>query len=396
MGLIEEIFVYLQASPNIKKMSKFDHIRPFYDTEVNDALRQIVDDPMMKAIMNFTFPDMEDEEWKKQLLRTHSIRDFQINFIYHALNQVLGKSSEGLTTSGFEHLDGHTPYLFISNHRDIMLDTSLLNYSLYDHGMMMTTSAIGDNLVKNPFLLAISRLTRNFIVQRGLPARELLESSKVLSEFILNSLVHENRSVWMAQREGRTKDGNDATQKGVLKMLAMAKGDLTEMEYFKQLRIVPVSISYEYDPTDVLKMPELMARSRAEKYVKEKNEDFVTVLNGIMGQKKRIHIHTGKVLSEEIDEIVQQHHSPNKQLQALCEAIDAAIISNYRLWPTNYIAHDLMHQSTQFADQYSQAEKTAFVERMTKGIEMKDALAVKNFLAMYANPVTNQLAMLVQ
>jgi 1-acyl-sn-glycerol-3-phosphate acyltransferase len=376
-------------------MSKFDHIRPFYDTEVNAALQEIAHDPMMKAIMNFTFPGMEDEEWIKQLKRTHSIRDFQINFIYPALNMVLAKSSEGLTTSGFENLDGHTPYMFISNHRDIILDTSLLNYSLYDHGMMMTTSAIGDNLVKKPFLMAISRLTRNFIVQRGLPARELLESSRLLSEFIQNSLMHENRSVWMAQREGRTKDGNDVTQKGVLKMLAMAKGELTEMEYFQQLRVVPVSISYEYDPTDVLKMPELMARSRAEKYVKDKNEDFINVLKGIMGQKKRIHIHTGKVLSEEIDRIMEDYTSANKQMQALCEAIDAAIISNYRLWPTNYIAHDLMQQNNNFVDQYTAEEKEAFVERMEKGIDMNDPLAVKNFLAMYANPVTNQMSMVV-
>ena len=147
-------------------MSKFDHIRPFYDTEVNDALRQICDHPMMKAIMNFTFPGVEDQVWIEQLKRTHSIRDFQINFIYPAIEMVLSKSSDGLTTSGFENLDPHTAYLFISNHRDIILDTSLLNFSLYNHGMMLTASAIGDNLVQNPFLLTLSRLTRNFLVHR--------------------------------------------------------------------------------------------------------------------------------------------------------------------------------------------------------------------------------------
>ncbi|MBS9524852.1 1-acyl-sn-glycerol-3-phosphate acyltransferase [Litoribacter ruber] len=376
-------------------MSKFDHIRPYYDTEVNAALHEFAHDPMMKAIMNFTFPGMEDQEWVDRLKRTHSIRDFQINFIYPALNMVLEKSSQGLTTSGFDKLDGHTAYLFISNHRDIILDTSLLNYSLYNHNMMMTTSAIGDNLVKKPFLMAMSRLTRNFIVQRGLPARELLLSSKLLSEYINNSLFHENRSVWMAQREGRTKDGNDATHKGVLKMLGMARGDMSEMEYFKKMKIVPVSISYEYDPTDALKMPELLARSRAEKYVKEKNEDFINVLTGIMGQKKRIHFHTGDVLQDEIDEIIEQHASPNKQIQALCDAIDASIISNYKLWPTNYIAHDLLHESDQFADNYTADEKKEFVERMTKGIKVDNPEIVRNFLSMYANPVINKMAPLV-
>jgi len=376
-------------------MSKFDSIRPFYDTEVNDALRKVAHDPMMKAVMNFTFPEMEDEEWRQQLYKTHSIRDFQINFIYHAINMVLSKTSEGLTTSGFENLKANTSYLFISNHRDIILDTSLLNFSLYKNGFKMTTSAIGDNLVKNPFLLTLSRVTRNFIVKRGLPSRELLESSRLMSEFIKDSILHENRSVWMAQREGRTKDGNDATHKGVLKMIAMAKDGLTEMEYFKQLKIVPVSISYGLDPTDVLKMPELMARSRTETYVKNPNEDFISLRSGIMGQKKGIHIHVGKVLEQEIDEIIEQHPSVNKQLQALAEAIDEAIHANYRLWPTNYIAHDLLHHSNQFRDQYSEKDKEEFVKRFTEGVDTSDEVAVKNFLAMYANPVTNQMALKV-
>lgn len=371
-------------------MSKFDHIRPFYDTEVNEAILGIYDHPMMKAIMNFTFPDVEDEVWQEQLKRTHSIRDFKINFIYPAVQMVLKNTSEGLSTSGFESLDKHTAYLFVSNHRDIILDTSLLNFSLYNHGMMLTTSAIGDNLVKKPFLLALSKLTRNFLVHRGLPVRELLESSKVVSEYIKESLLHENRSVWIAQREGRTKDGLDATHTGVLKMLAMAKDDLSEMEYLKQLKIVPVAISYEYDPTDVLKMPELMAKSRAEVYVKSKNEDFTTLANGIIGQKKRIHIHVGKPIEEEIDAIIDQHKFVGKQFQALGEVIDKDIITNYKLWPTNYIAHDLLHENDEYQELYTQEEKAAFEQRLHKGVDIDDQVAVRNFLAMYANPVSNR------
>lgn len=377
-------------------MSKFDHIRPFYDTEVNQAIRGIVDDPMMKAIMNFIFPAMEESEWKRQLNRTHSIRDFQINFIYPAIEMVLKRSSEGLSYSGLDQLDQHVPYLFISNHRDIILDTSLLNYVLYNNGLMMTSSAIGDNLVKRPLLKTLSKLTRNFMVQRGLSSRELLESSKLMSEYIQDLLFHENRSVWIAQREGRTKDGNDATQKGVLKMISMARGEVGEMEYFKNIHIVPVSISYEYDSTDVLKMPELMAKSRSEVYVKHENEDFNTILNGIMGQKKHIHVHVDKPLDDEIDKIIKTGESPNKQLQYLSEVIDEKIIGNYKLWPTNYIAHDLLHNSQQFADEYSALERDQFQERMKEGIDLRDELAVKNFLSMYANPVTNQEALKVK
>ncbi len=377
-------------------MSKFEQIRPFYDTEVNQALLGTLDDPIMKAIMNFTFPDLKDEDWKIQLRKTHSIRDFQINFIYPAIEMVLKKSAEKLTHSGIEKLDQHTPYLFISNHRDIVMDTSLLNYSLYKGGLMMTASAIGDNLVKKPILMTLSRLTRNFIVKRNLPARELLESSKLMSEYIRESLLKENRSVWIAQREGRTKDGNDATQKGVLKMLAMASDEKTEMDYFKKIKIVPVSISYEYDPTDVLKMPELIAKSRNKNYVKGKNEDFNTIMNGILGQKKRIHIHVDKVLDREIDEIMDRYTSVNKQIQALCNAIDEKIVANYKLWPTNYIAHDLLHHDNHYQSEYTEKEKKAFDKRLQKCVDVKDKVAVRNFLAMYANPVTNQEALKVE
>ena len=221
-------------------MSKFDSIRPFYDAEINAAIQDTVNHPMMKALMNFTFPDVDDSVWKEQLRKTHSIRDFQCNFIYHSIKKVLEKSSEGLSTSGFETLEKNTSYLFISNHRDIILDTSLLNASLFDHGLVMTASAIGDNLVKKAFMNTLAKMNRNFLVQRGLSPRELLQSSKLLAEYIGQLLLRENRSVWIAQREGRTKDGNDATHPGVLKMLAMGSDENNLMNYFKKIKIVPV------------------------------------------------------------------------------------------------------------------------------------------------------------
>ena len=295
-------------------MQKFDAIRPFYDSEINEALQNVVNHPMMKALMNFTFPDVADEVWKEQLRKTHSIRDFQCNFIYQSVQKVLEKSSEGLTTSGFENLEPNTSYLFISNHRDILLDTTLLNTALFEHGLVMTASAIGDNLVKKAFLNTLAKLNRNFLVQRGLTPREMLQSSKLLAEYIGNLLLHENRSVWIAQREGRTKDGNDETNPGVLKMLGMGSDEKNLMDYFKKIKIVPVSISYEYDPTDALKMPQLMAEANNEVYVKEKNEDFMTILSGALGQKKRIHIHVGKVLDTEIEAIKTENDSSNKQI----------------------------------------------------------------------------------
>jgi len=372
-------------------MSKFDAIRPFYDTEVNDAILNVVEHPMMKALMNFTFPDLADEVWKEQLRRTHSTRDFQCNFIYSSLQKVLEKTSEGLTTSGFEKLQKNTSYLFISNHRDILLDTSLLNACLFEHKLLMTASAIGDNLVKKSFLRVLARLNRNFLVQRGLSPREMLQSSKLLSEYISKLLQHENRSVWIAQREGRTKDGNDATNPGVLKMLGMASDEGNLMDYFKKIKIVPVSIAYEYDPTDALKMPQLLAEAKQEIYIKEKNEDFVNLLSGIMGQKRRIHIHVGDVLDNELDSIKTQFDKSNKQIQALAQVIDDSILSNYNLWPTNYIAYDIVNQTDTYSHLYTENEKSLFERRLEMRIDHNNPLALQSFLAMYSNPVVNKL-----
>lgn len=372
-------------------MQRFDAIRPFYDSEINEALHDVVNHPMMKTMMNFTFPEVEDEVWKDQLKKTHSIRDFQCNFIYNTIQKVLEKSSEGLTTSGFEKLEPNTSYLFISNHRDILLDTTLLNVCLFEHGLVMTASAIGDNLVKKAFLATLAKLNRNFLVLRGLTPREMLQSSKLLSEYMGQLLLRENRSVWIAQREGRTKDGNDETNPGVLKMIGMGSDEENLMDYFKKLKIVPVSISYEYDPTDVLKMPQLMAEANNEVYVKDKNEDFMTILSGIMGTKKRIHISVGDVLDTEIDQIVAENDNVNKQVQALAQTIDDVILKNYQLWPTNFIAYDILNGTDRFADKYKESEKSLFERRLEMRIGSDNPVTRQGFLAMYANPVVNKL-----
>jgi 1-acyl-sn-glycerol-3-phosphate acyltransferase len=372
-------------------MQKFDAIRPFYDSEINEAILNVVHHPMMKSLMNFTFPETPDEEWKEQLKKTHSIRDFQCNFIYHTLLKVLEKSSDGLTTSGFEKLEKGESYLFISNHRDILLDTTLLNVALFEHGLVMTASAIGDNLVKKDFLNILAKLNRNFLVKRGLTPREMLQSSKTLSEYIGHLLQHENRSVWIAQREGRTKDGNDATNPGVLKMVGMGSDEDNLMDYFKKIKVVPVSISYEYDPTDVLKIPQLLAEANNEVYIKEKNEDFMTLLSGVMGQKKRIHIHIGDTLDTEIDAIKEEFTNSNKQIQAIAQVIDDSIVKKYKLWPTNYIAYDILNKTDTYSHLYSTDEKSLFERRLEMRIDAENPVALQGLLDMYANPVVNKL-----
>lgn len=372
-------------------MSKFDSIRHYHDSEVQEALSSILNHPMFKSLIGFTFPEKSETELKEIFSSINSIDDFQSKFVYHSLQRVLAISSEGVTTSGFEKLDPDGAYLYISNHRDILLDTSLLNVLLMEHGKKLTASAIGDNLVKKSFVLALARLNRNFLVRRGLSPRELLMSSKLMSEFIYHMLSDEKRPVWIAQREGRTKDGNDATNPGVLKMIGMASDEKDVMDYFKKLKIVPVSISYEYDPTDKLKMPQLLAQLKDEVYIKGKNEDFVNIMSGLLGQKKHIHIHIGDVIDSEIDKIKEEFDSSNKQVQALANVLDREIISNYKLWPTNYIAYDVVHKSNKFENKYTENEKQVFLKRLGLRVDKENEPLLQGFLAMYSNPVVNKM-----
>ena len=372
-------------------MSSYDNIKFYPDSEVNKVLLTLTSHPMFKELMSFTFPD-KDETYFQQLFQSiHSIYDFQSKVIYHTMQRILEKTSESLTSNGFDQLDDNKAYFFISNHRDILLDTSLINVKLYDNNKIMTASAIGDNLVQKSFLMSLAKLNRNFIIRRGLSPRELLQSSKEVSAYIHELLQYENRSVWIAQRQGRTKDGWDETHTGVLKMIGMNCDEDNLMDYFKKLRIVPVSISYEYDPTDKLKMPRLMAELSDEPYIKEKNEDFINLMSGVLGQKKRIHIEIGKPLDEEIEEIRNCQLNTTKQIQELAKILDKSIVKNYKLWPTNYIAYDLLYKTTNFQQKYTEEEKQLFLRRLELRVDKNNETMVNGFLSMYANPVLHKI-----
>jgi len=376
-------------------VSKFDSIRPYHDSEVHEALQTYYRHPMFQALLQFTFPDKSHREIKEIIDSCQSIYDFQSKVIYRSVHKVMEKSTNGFSTSGFDDLQKGRPYFYLSNHRDIILDTSFINVALYDHDLVMTASAIGDNLVQKPFLLALARLNRSFMVQRSLTPREMLMSSKNLSEY-LQFLLYKNQSIWMAQREGRTKDGSDKTQQGVLKMAAMARGNKPVLTYLKELNIRPVAISYEFDPTDILKMPELIAKSEDIAYVKSNNEDFNSILRGALGTKKRIHIAAGKLESSVFDEIDASELSDNDKLQELAKRIDHEIYRIYKLWPSNYVAYDLYHNTDQFAHTYTERDKRSFERRLERRVDPESEVAKENFLLMYANPVINKLKSLEQ
>ncbi len=370
-------------------MSEFESIRPYNDDEVNDALEQYARHPMFKAMLQFTFPEKNDEEVASILEDCHSIFDFQTKVIYYSVQKIIEKSTDGFSTSGIDELSPDKPYMFLSTHRDIILDTSLINVALYQHDQIMTASAIGDNLVQKSFLMALSRLNRNFLVQRSLSPREMLKSSHLLSAY-MKKLLEDGQSIWMAQREGRTKDGNDKTQQGVLKMLAMARGKEDVMVYLKNLNIVPVAISYEFDPTDMLKVPELVAKSEDVEYVKSNNEDFNSILRGVLGNKKRIHIAVNPMDSKVFDDIAKKNISDNDKLQELAQNIDNCIYRQYKLWPSNYVAYDLYHNTEKYIHAYTEKDKRGFERRLERRIDQDSEIEKDSFLLMYANPVINK------
>lgn len=365
-----------------------EHIRFYHDHEVNQAVKQASKHPYFQVLLQFTFPDKTQEEIQEVLESCNSIFDFQTRVIYKSVRNLLLKSSDGFSYSGFDTLENDKPYLFISNHRDIVLDTSLLNVALYDHNKVMTASAIGDNLVGRDFLMELSKLNRNFLVLRGLSPRELLMSSKMLSQY-MSDLHTSGRSLWIAQKEGRTKDGNDQTQQGVLKMISMARGNRSLKEYFKNFKVVPVSISYEFDPTDILKVPELLAKQYDLPYVKSPNEDFNSILKGALGFKKRIHIKVS-VLDELSYDVLDEDKSENEQLKAFAKAIDKNIYANYKLWPSNYIAYDKLLNTTKYERFYNAIELRQFERRLERRVDMNDEMAIVSFLNMYATPVINK------
>ena len=368
----------------------FKSIRPFNDDEVPRALLQIKDTPLIRAMMAYAFPEDTPAQREKRLLACQKVSDFQVDIMYQVVTKAIEKSITEFTCDGFSALDPKKAYVFVSNHRDIILDTSLLNVALHDNHLSMTASAMGDNLLKKKYLKILAMLNRNIIIYRSLPPREALEHSKLVSEFIHRCITENHRNVWIAQREGRTKNGDDRTQQGVLKMLTLNTHErVTALQYLKTLNIVPMSISYEFDPTDVLKLPALIAQHNGVEYVKSKKEDFENIIQGLLGQKGRVHISVGQPLYEEIDAIEKAHQHLNKQLQALAECLDRAIHQQYKLFPANYIAYDLLNKTSIYKDYYNEKEFRQFERRMNNRSNSED-LSQEKFLEMYANPVKNK------
>lgn len=372
----------------------FDDIRPYTDKEVKSKIALMLKDPVFDEVLSHVFKYIPVVEMVKlQLRMIRNTKQLQGTFIYDLLRTVINKSSNGLTCSGIENLDKKKPYLFISNHRDIVLDAALLNFLIFEKGMNTTLIAIGNNLMLYNWIEHAVKLNRAFIIKRNLPPREILEASLKVSHFIRKSIVEDKLSVWIAQREGRTKDGFDKTQVSVLKMLNMSNTKSIS-EGYKELNIVPVAISYEIEPCGLAKIKELIKK---EHYGQKKTskDDLKSMSMGMFNPKGRMRFSFGKPIEIEMEEgNSKSKELQNKVAQEIAEKIDHQIYSNYKLWPNNYIAYDMLMQEHRFKSKYTHAEEKKFeimVEQAMVNIDFPITDIQERFLKLYATPVINKL-----
>lgn len=380
----------------MKTPSIYDDIRPFDPEELPAAFERLLSDAQFQQVFGYLYPGVPLEAVKTKMMACKTNLEFQLAFCYGFLKDLMAKASKGFDMN-VEAVDVTKRYTFVSNHRDIVLDSALLDVLLYDAGFNTTCEiAIGDNLLSLPWVKDLVRLNKSFIVQRSLSPREFLMASKKMAEYMHYVVGEKNDNIWIAQREGRAKDSNDRTQPSILKMMAMG-GEGSPVDRLRQLHIVPLAISYEYDPCDFLKAAEFQLRRDVPGWKKTALDDVNSMRTGIMGYKGEVHYHCAPCIDGFLDNL-----SPDipktKVFDVIAEHIDKEIFKNYRLYPSNYIALDMLEGNEAHAGRYTAEDKAAF-EKYLQGqiaridIPNKDeAFLRERMLTMYANPARNSLA----
>ena len=380
--------------------TNFDEIRPYNNDEVKDAIESLTRDADFERAFRYIQPNVD---WKvfSDLMRSFKTKeDFKSNLVYKFVTDLAKKTTFSLTFSGRSRLPkDKKPCTFISNHRDIVLDPSFLNIMLFDVGYGMTQVAIGNNLLIRPWIKTIVRLINSFIVKRNVPVRQMLEVSKELSTYIRHTITVTKDSIWIAQREGRAKDSNDRTQGSILKMLNMS-GDKDMVSNLMDLNIVPVSISYEYDPCDYLKAKEFQQKRDDPNFTKSQRDDLLSMETGLLCNKGRVHFSVGTPINDELVKLDPSTMEKNELVCTIAGLIDKEIFKHYHFYPCNYIAYDMLTRTNRFSEYYSLKDKQHF-EKYLQGQLDKIVLLNKDedflrtkILEMYSNPLKNHLSVL--
>ena len=371
----------------------FSDIAPFTDEEAAAALARVSIHPAVPWVSKYIFPNQPETYLRDILQSIHSVDQFQSLVMSKAIEWVIRTTVKEFTYSGLENLrNAGGTYLAMSNHRDIILDPAFTQIVLFRNGLPMTQIAVGDNLLSHKSVELLIRSNRMIKVIRGISARELYLSSQLLSKYIRETITSGTSSVWIAQRQGRTKNGTDTTEQGLLKMFDMS-GTKDFEANFKELRIVPMSISYEYESCDILKARELLI-SRTQKYVKTEHEDLQSIMLGIKQYKGNVHLEIGEPLSDE-----EIHDASlcdkNDRYQSIRHTMDRRIISGYHLWKTNYMAYDIVNPGGRYSGEYTPEEMVkfkAYIEGQLEKVEPNlDKEALRDILLhIYSNPVLSK------
>lgn len=379
------------------KEDLYSDIRPYNDDEIPAALERIVNDPFFVPAVNFAFPDADMERITEVVRTCKTVDQLQERVMISIIQRIIEATIDNFTSSGVENIEKGKGYLYISNHRDITLDSFLLQYVLFTNGLPTTATTLGDNLLRNQFVIDICRINRAVRVIRktgDISPREFLSNSVHLAEYI-RWYISKGKSMWIAQRNGRTKDGIDATDQGVLKMVSLS-GPNDFVENFSELSIAPIAISYQYEPCDIRKAIETTVTMLGGTYQKGNHEDENSILYGIRMPKGDVNITICEPITRE--ELEECGALPKAEAyKRLKEIIDQRIYKNYKLHDTNYIAHDLLHRSKQYSEHYTPAAVKKFKGRMAYaearfleyGLDLKTARKV--YLGIYAGPVETKI-----
>ncbi len=380
---------------------EFDDIRPFCDGELHDKLSVLIKEPKFERAVRYIMPDADYESLCQKLLSLKNTNDFQLYIMQPILNMLAGKTTKEVSGSNFEQLDNAMNYTFMSNHRDIVLDASFLNLILIRQGMKTCEIAIGNNLLIFDWISDLVRINKSFIVKRNVGIRQMLEAAKQLSGYIHYAIAQKHESVWIAQREGRAKDSDDRTQESLVKMLSIA-GEGNLIQKLKAINIVPISISYEYDPCDFLKAQEFLLKRDNPAFKKSESDDLKSMEIGLFGYKGRVHFQASPCINDELDKLTEIENK-SEQLSRILQIIDRGIHSNYKIYPGNYVAYDWLHGNGRFADRYTAEEKATFTAYLNGQLDKIPDVSPENreflqerILTMYANPLRNKLVALGQ
>jgi 1-acyl-sn-glycerol-3-phosphate acyltransferase len=376
----------------MERNSKFDDIRPYYEEEIPDAMQRIAESDVFPLLASFVYPSEPIEDVRNRIRSFKTIREFQHDTMYRVNEQIIKRSISEFTVSGLERLSPDKHYLFVSNHRDIMLDASLLQYYFVMNGFDTTEITFGANLMMHPVIIDVGKCNKMFKVARpGGDIKEFYQNSMHISEYIRYTIKEKGQSVWIAQRNGRTKNGIDKTDQGVIKMFCMSDCK-DKIRALAELNIVPIAISYEWESCDILKALELYV-SQYTKYIKKPGEDLNSILTGILQPKGRVHIAICQpIRMAELSAFERQTN--NEYHKSVARLIDSRICMAYRLFPNNYIAHDILYGNTHYQSMYTENEYNLFCRHLLKLDRYEDTCDMERlkeiFVGIYANPVDNR------